>query len=62
MGRIINHSRENQNVVPRVWELRPGEPRLILEASKPIMAGEEVLYDYNERRCEVRDTYKWLKK
>ena len=61
IGRLINHSRMKANSVPRVWELRPGEPRLIFEATREIEAGEELLYDYNENRGRVRESFEWLK-
>ena len=61
MGRLINHSRLKANLEPKVWEVRPGEPRLILQASKRIEAGEEILYDYGESRGKVVEDLDWLK-
>ena len=61
MGRLINHSRLKANLEPKVWEVRPGEPRLILQASKRIEAGEEILYDYGESRGKVVEELEWLK-
>ena len=61
MGRLINHSRQNANLIPEVWEVKPGEPRLVLLASKKIEAGSELLYNYNERRGRVVEELEWLK-
>ena len=60
-GRLINHSKKFPNSVPKVWELRHGDPRVIFEAARDIQTGEEILYDYNERRKYVRDSLEWLK-
>ena len=61
MGRLINHSRQNANLIPEVWEVKPGEPRLVLLASKRIVAGDELVYNYNERRGQVVEELEWLK-
>ena len=61
MGRFINHSKKNANVAPKVWEVKPGEPRLVLLASKRIEAGSELVYNYNERRGQVVGELEWLK-
>ena len=61
LGRLINHSRKNANMVPKVWEVKLGEPRLVLLASKKIKAGDELLYDYSERRGRVVEELEWLK-
>ena len=61
LGRLINHSKQNANLVPDVWEVKTGEPRLVLLASKRIEAGDELLYNYNERRGRVVQELEWLK-
>ena len=61
MGRLINHSKKFPNSAPKVLELRHGDPRVIFEAIRDIKKGEEILYDYNERRKQVRDSLEWLK-
>ena len=40
---------------------QPGEPRLIFEATREIEVGEELVYDYNEKRGRVRESFEWLK-
>ena len=61
MGRLINHSKKFPNSAPKVWELSFGDPRVIFEAARDIQKGEEILYDYNDRRKHVRDSLEWLK-
>lgn len=48
-GRLINHSIKDQNLKPRA-SLLDGNPVLYFTASKDIEAGEEILYDYHDRR------------
>ena len=62
MGRLINHSKRKANALAKVLEVKPGEPRLILEASRKIKAGEEIRYDYGENRRQVLEELEWLKK
>ena len=35
--------------------------RLMLVTTKPIKPGEELLYDYGERRKEVLEEFPWLR-
>ena len=54
LGRLINHSRKNANVAPKVVGITnpDGEslPHLMLLAKRDINKGEELLYDYKDRR------------
>ncbi len=59
-GRLINHSRRSPNVKPIVRSTRKGLPVLLFKALRKIHRGDEVLYDYNERRGYVIQTYPWL--
>ena len=36
------------------------KPRVILEAARDILEGEEILYDYGERRGEVLNHLPWM--
>ena len=61
MGRLINHSIENKNVAGRIMEYHRS-PRLVFFATRRIEEGEEILYDYSERRKTVIDSNPWLGK
>lgn len=58
-GRLVNHSRIRPNCRMRVF-LVNGEPALVLVATRDIMPGEEVLYDYGERRPEKLNEFPWI--
>ena len=58
-GRLINHSKENPNTIPKVIDVQ-GTPGLYFEAMRDISTGEEILYDYNDRRRNAVDQYPWL--
>lgn len=59
LGRLINHSKVDPNVVSRVVEVR-GRPYLCLVAGKDISTGQELQYDYGDRRREAVLTHPWL--
>ncbi|CAF0756515.1 unnamed protein product [Didymodactylos carnosus] len=59
LGRLINHSRKGCNCQAKVFVIKD-QPRLILIASRDINVGEELLYDYGERRKDVVDSFPWL--
>lgn len=59
MGRLVNHSRTNPNVVTKVEEVE-GKPRLYLMADRDIEPGEELQYDYGDRSPEVLQAHPWL--
>lgn len=59
MGRLINHSR-NGNCHTKLHDIN-GIPHLILVASRDIDKGEELLYDYGDRRKSSIAAHPWLK-
>ena len=59
LGRLINHSRKNSNCQPKVFVIRD-QPRLVLVALRDIDVGEELAYDYGERRKEILEAFPWL--
>lgn len=60
LGRLINHGKNGNNLRTRVVEVA-GTPRLIFVATRKIAVGEELLYDYGERRPNVIESFPWLK-
>jgi histone-lysine N-methyltransferase SETD8 len=56
---MVNHSKRVPNVLLKVFII-DGVPRLCLMALRNIDIGEELLYDYGERRKEVLDSNPWL--
>ena len=59
VGRLINHSQQNQNLVTKVFELN-SKPHLCFIAKKNIDINEELLYAYGERRRNVIKDNPWL--
>lgn len=59
MGRLVNHSKSNPNVSTKVVEVDE-HPYLCLMAARDIEIGEELQYDYGERRCEIIESLPWL--
>jgi SET domain-containing protein len=59
LGRLISHSRTafNLKTVPHPFE---GRPRVVLVATRDISRGEEMFYDYGERRRTVIQSFPWL--
>ncbi|XP_074598125.1 N-lysine methyltransferase KMT5A-like isoform X2 [Brevipalpus obovatus] len=60
LGRLINHSKKLANLKTKIVEHR-GLPRLIFIATKDIKSGEELSYDYGDRRRSVVNSLNWLK-
>ncbi|CAG7722770.1 unnamed protein product [Allacma fusca] len=58
LGRLANHSRHG-NCITKVVEAQ-GIPRLILVAKRDIEIGEEILYDYGDRRKNAIRHHPWL--
>ena len=58
-GRMVNHSKKAPNTQPKAFMIN-GVPRLCLMATRDIKVGEELLYDYGERRKDVLDSNPWL--
>ena len=59
-GRLFNHKKTYSNVATRLPEV-DGQPRLCLIAARDIEQGEELLYDYGERRSKAIQAHAWLK-
>ena len=58
-GRLINHSRRG-NCVPKVIDIH-GKPRLYFVAAADIIEGQELLFDYGERRADILEDEPFLK-
>ena len=58
-GRLLNHSKTSPNVVTKLVEIR-GVPHLCFFASKLVDIGEELVYDYGDRRKIAIEDNKWL--
>ena len=61
LGRLVNHSRTDANVSTKVME-QNGKPYLCLIAKKDIQIGNELQYDYGDRRRVVTNSFPWLAK
>ena len=59
MGRLINHSSDDPNVVMKIF-IVDRQPHVVFLASKDISSGQEVQYDYGERRKDVLAANPWL--
>ena len=60
-GRLVNHCHcTNKNVRPRRVELA-NRPYIVLEATRAIQAGEEILYDYGDYSKDARDNFSFFK-
>ena len=65
LGRLINHGIADANVKPKAFMMTNSngeqKPRLWLLASRDIYKGEELLYDYGDRRPKSIKNYPFLK-
>ncbi|XP_018014867.1 uncharacterized protein LOC108671795 [Hyalella azteca] len=59
LGRLVNHSRTNNNLVTKAVCVN-GQPHLILLAKKDIPPDTELLYDYGDRSKEALANHPWL--
>uniref|UniRef100_A0A6I8SJ31 [histone H4]-lysine(20) N-methyltransferase n=1 Tax=Xenopus tropicalis TaxID=8364 RepID=A0A6I8SJ31_XENTR len=59
LGRLINHSKSG-NCHTKLHNIN-NVPHLILVASRDINVGEELLYDYGDRRKSSLEAHPWLK-
>lgn len=59
MGRLLNHSKTQANVVTKLYEVK-GQPYLCLIAARNIKTGEELQYDYGERSKAAIESHPWL--
>ena len=57
-GRLINHSKNNFNLVPKKV---PGMDRLVLKSVKQINKGDQLFFNYGEDRKEVIKANIWMK-
>ena len=60
-GRLINHSLLMQNVKPTVHVNEQGNPCILFKAKREILEGEEIMYDYGERKRSVLEIFPWLR-
>ncbi|ESO95519.1 hypothetical protein LOTGIDRAFT_117025 [Lottia gigantea] len=60
LGRLLNHSRISFNCCTKLIEIK-NTPYLIIIASRDIVKGEELLYDYGDRSKESLEAHPWLK-
>ena len=58
VGRLVNHSKHDANTVPKVYEVN-NKPDIWLVASKDIMPGEEILFNYENRKAMLKSN-PWL--
>ena len=59
-GGLINHSKDDANLSMKVFVVNDA-PRVVFLASKDISVGDEIQYDYGEKRKEVLRKNPWLK-
>ena len=59
-GRLINHSSRAPNVGMKIVKV-DRIPVIVFIALKPIKTGQEIQYDYGEKRKEVLEQNPWLK-
>ena len=60
-GRLVNHSRSNANLKPRLLTIR-NTPRLVFFAKRDIDINKELVYDYGDRRKKILARIPWLNK
>ncbi|GAW79218.1 SET domain protein [Plasmodium gonderi] len=60
-ARLVNHSKKNANLIPKVLTVC-SLPRLFFVAARNIKEGEELLIDYGERNREIIKNNEWLKR
>ena len=60
LGRLINHGL-NGNAKAKLLAIRD-TPHMYFVTTRDIHAGEEILYDYGDRRKEVIKDFPWLAK
>ena len=62
LGRLVNHSRLQPNLMTKVIQIDKQPPRLVLVAKYDVEAGTELLYDYGDRSKESLAAHPWLAK
>lgn len=58
LGRLVNHSKKG-NLKTRAFLVKES-PHLVLFADRDIQPGEELSYDYGDRRKTVLESHPWL--
>lgn len=59
-GRLINHFKNDPNLKP-VVKIIHEKPRIVFIALRDIAIGEELAYDYGDRRAQSIKSFPWLK-
>ena len=59
LGRLVNHSRKQPNVIPKCSK-DDEKPAIFLCAARKLCVGEELLYDYGERRRSIYKDHPWI--
>ena len=59
MGRLVNHSKTKPNVVTKLIPVED-HPYLCLMAARTVSPGEELVYDYGERKKDIIKHHQWL--
>ena len=62
LGRLVNHSRLQPNLMTKVIQIDKQPPRLVLVAKYDLDPGTELLYDYGDRSKESLAAHPWLAK
>lgn len=60
LARLINHSRTSPNLIARKFIDKQRQPHIAFLASRDINVGEELAFDYGDRRPEAVRIHKWL--
>ena len=60
-GRLINHSKSLANLRPKVFVIG-GKPKVMLIATKEVQKGQQLFYDYNDKRKQAQLDFPWLMK
>ncbi|KRZ02622.1 Phosphatidylinositol 4-kinase alpha [Trichinella zimbabwensis] len=58
-GRLLNHSAKDPNVKSKIVNI-DDNPRIIFVAKRDVEIGEELLYDYGDRRKDAIRAHPWL--
>ena len=58
---FINHSCKRPNIAPELVYDENGTPRIMFRTKKALKKGDELLFDYGDRREHVLKANQWLK-
>ena len=59
LGRLLNHSKANNNCYTKLYEI-DAQPALAILAARDIKSGEELTYDYGDRSKFTLEAHPWL--